>query len=122
MGFFKKLFGGNKEQEEYVDTRGIYFYVRCDNCGTITRLRADKEYDLIREGDGFVWHKTIVDNRCFRPMPAVVSLDSNYQVISEEISGGEFVTEQAYNASLEPETVAEPDDDDDDSDLNVESE
>lgn len=99
MGFLKKLFGG-KEPEEYVDKRGVYFYVRCDNCGTITRLRADKEYDLSREGDGFSWHKTIVDNRCFRQIPAVVMLDSSYQVISEEITGGAFVSEAEYEASL----------------------
>jgi len=103
MGFFKKLFGGDKKSGEYVDTRGVYFFVRCENCSTITRVRADKEYDLIRDGNGFVWHKSIVDNRCFRPIPTVVQLDGNFQVISEEISGGSFVSEEEYNASLEPE-------------------
>ncbi len=106
MGFFKKLFGGERKPKEYVDTRGIYFYVRCDNCGTIARVRADKEYDLIREGSGFVWHKTIVDNRCFRPMPTVVTLDSNYQVVNAEISGGSYVSEAAYNAWLKAESQA----------------
>lgn len=103
MGFFKKLFGGEKKSSKYVDTRGVYFYVSCDHCGTITRVRADKEYDLIREGNGFVWHKTIVDNRCFRPIATVVNLDGNYQVSSEEISGGVFVSEAEYSASLEPD-------------------
>lgn len=99
MGFLKKIFGGGeKKSSEYVDTRGVYFYVRCDNCRTIVKLRADKEYDLARQGDGFVWHKTIVDNRCFRSIPTVVVLDGNYQVVSAEISGGEYVTEEAYNA------------------------
>lgn len=104
MGFLKKLFGGGggeKKSEEYVDTRGVYFYIRCQNCGTITRVRADKEYDLIREGDGFVWHKTIVDNRCFRPMQTVVTLDKAYQIVNTEISGGEFVAEEDYNKWLE---------------------
>jgi uncharacterized Zn finger protein len=98
MGFLKKIFGGGeKKSSEYVDTRGIYFYVRCDNCGTIVKLRADKEYDLSRQGDGFAWHKTIVDNRCFRSIPTVVILDSDYNVVSAEISGGEYVTEEAFN-------------------------
>ncbi len=102
MGFLKKLFGGgDSKPSKYVDTRGVYFYVRCDNCGTISRVRADKEYDLAREGDGFVWHKTIVDNRCFRSMPTVVVLDSNYLVVTAEISGGEYVTKEAYDQFLQ---------------------
>ncbi len=102
MGFFKKLFGGEKKEAQYVDKRGIYFYVRCDNCGTVTRVRADREYDLLRDGSGFSWHKTIVDNRCFRPMATVVQLDGNYQPISEEITGGSFVSEEAFKAFIEP--------------------
>ena len=105
MGFLKKLFGGEKKSGEYVDKRGVYFYVRCDNCGTISRLRADKEYDLSREGDGFVWHKTIVDNRCFRPMATVVTLDGAYQVTHAEISGGEYVSEEDYTAWLEAKSA-----------------
>ena len=110
MGFLKKLFGGEKKPAKYVDKRGVYFYVRCDNCSTITRVRADKEYDLTRDGNNFVWHKTIVDNRCFRPMATVVHLDGSYQVTSQEISGGSFVSEEEYHAFLEPTEGEEPDD------------
>jgi hypothetical protein len=119
MGFLKKLFGSKKEPAKYVDKRGVYFYVRCDNCGTITRVRADKEYDLIRDDNGFVWHKSIVDNRCFRPMVTVVQLDGNYQPTSEEISGGSFVSEKDYDTFLKPEASAELDDVGDATDLEV---
>ncbi len=99
MGFFKKLFGGgDKKSSEYVDTRGIYFYVRCDNCGTIVKVRADKEYDLSRQGDGYVWHKTIVDSRCFRSIPTVVVLSNDFEIVEAEISGGEYVTEADFLA------------------------
>jgi hypothetical protein len=112
MGFLKKLFGGgDKKPSEYVDTRGVYFYVRCDNCGTIVKLRADKEYDLSRQEDGFIWHKTIVDNSCFRSIPTVVILDGNYDVVSAEISGGEYVTEEAYNSFLQAREGVLPVDD-----------
>ena len=106
MGFLKKLFGGEKAPAKYVDKRGIYFYVRCDNCGTITRVRADKEYDLTRDGNDFIWHKTIVDNRCFRPMATVIHLDGSYHPTSKEISGGSFVSEEDYDSFLEPEVGA----------------
>lgn len=103
MGFLKKFFGGEKKEKEYVDTRGVYFYVRCTNCGSVTRLRADKEYDLSREGSGYVWYKTIIDNRCFRPIETVVTLDGSYAVTNADISGGEYVTKAEYDASLKPE-------------------
>lgn len=107
MGFLKRLFGSDKQSEErYVDKQGVYLYVRCDNCGTIVRLRADKQYDLQKEGSGFIWHKTVVDNRCFRPMPTIVRLNSGYEVTSAEIQGGEYVTEAEYNAWLEAESRA----------------
>ncbi len=115
MGFLKRLFGGDKDNEEsgYVDKRGVYFYVQCDKCGTCVRLRADKDHDLMREDGGFSWHKTIVDNRCFRPMPTVVVLNSKYEVSNSEISGGKYISEAEYNAWLkrrdEPQESEEAD-------------
>lgn len=94
MGFFKKLFGG--EPKEYVDTDGIYFYARCDHCGTVVKVRASRQNDLSRTNSGFEWHKTIVDNRCFRRMQAVVTFDSRYNVTNQQLTGGEFVTEAEY--------------------------
>lgn len=113
MGFLKRLFGGEKENKEsgYVDKTGIYFYVQCDNCGTCVRLRADKEHDLMREDNGFTWHKTIVDSRCFRPMPTIVVLNNKYEISDAEISGGQYISEAEYNTWLkhkdEPEEQVE---------------
>ena len=98
MGFLKRLFGSSNRP--YVDTQGVYFYVRCDNCNAVVRLRADKQHDLNREPNGFVWHKTIVDSRCFRPMRTVVHLDSGYHVTDVEIEGGHYISEAAYHAAL----------------------
>ena len=97
MGFLKNLFGRkDQDKKPYVDQQGVYFYVQCDNCGTAVRLRADKTYDLINRGDGYEWHKTIVDNRCFRPMPTMVQLNSQYEMVSHEITGGHYITAEAY--------------------------
>lgn len=98
MGFLKKLFGGG-EPKKYVDTQGVYFFVECANCGARVRVRADKQHDLQNTGNGYEWHKTIVDSRCFRRMQAVVQLDANYQMTSHEITGGRFMTEEAYLAA-----------------------
>ncbi|MCP4423134.1 MAG: hypothetical protein GY803_01445 [Chloroflexi bacterium] len=106
MGFLKRLFSGEKSDKPYVDKRGIYFYVQCDNCGSRVRVRADKEYDLNREGGGFVWHKTIIDSRCFRPMHATVRLDSAYNMTAQEVENGRFLTQAEYDA-LEKPTAAD---------------
>jgi hypothetical protein len=114
MGFLKKLFGGG-EPEKYVDKQGIYFYVECDNCGARVKVRADKQHDLQNTGSGYEWHKTIVDNRCFRRIQTVVQLDGNYQIVSHEISGGRFLTEAEYlaaeAAAEQAKTAAEVEDD-----------
>ncbi|RIK20177.1 MAG: hypothetical protein DCC51_07840 [Anaerolineae bacterium] len=106
MGFLKKIFGSsgqdNRPTSGSSDSQGIYFYVQCDRCGAPVRLRADKQYDLINESGGYVWHKTIVDSRCFRPMPTVVYLNSAYEVTSHEITGGRYITREEYEALLTP--------------------
>jgi hypothetical protein len=104
MGFLKKILGQSssdgRADKSYVDTQGIYLYVQCNNCGALVRVRADKQYDLIDEGGSFTWHKTIVDNRCFRPMPTVVRFDGSYRVVEQEIKGGHYITEEEYDALL----------------------
>ncbi|MAU01823.1 MAG: hypothetical protein CL608_32200 [Anaerolineaceae bacterium] len=98
MGFLKKLFGGG-EPEKYVDKQGLYFFVECDDCGARVKVRADKQHDLQNTGDGYEWHKTIVDNRCFRRIQTVVQLDGSYQMVSHEITGGRYMTEAEYLAA-----------------------
>ena len=106
MGFLKKLFGGGDgSKKEYVDKQGIYFYVQCNNCGKTVRVRADKQYDLGNDGGGYTWHKTIVDSKCFRPMNTVVTLDSNYNVVTAEIDNGRYLTEEEFNAIEKEEAI-----------------
>jgi hypothetical protein len=106
MGFLKKLFGESKSKQStpqsvpYTDTQGIYFFVQCDNCGTPVRVRADKQHDLLDEGDGYAWHKTIVDSRCFRRMPTIVHLNRQYEVVSQTIEGGRYISEETYKSLL----------------------
>ncbi len=95
MGIFRKLFGGKKP---YKDTTGIYFYAKCDNCGTIVRVRADRQYDLNRVEGGLEWRKTIVDSKCFRRMYATVKLNDSYQMEDGTLTGGTFVTEAEWQA------------------------
>ena len=85
--------------------QGVYFYIQCDNCGTTVRVRADKQYDLANDGDGYTWYKTIVDNKCFRPMETVVNLDKNYNVVNAEIDNGRYITEEEFHKIEKEEAV-----------------
>lgn len=105
MSFLKKLFGGGDGKKEYVDKQGLYFYVQCNNCSSTVRIRADKQYDLGTDGGVYTWHKTIVDNKCFRPMNTVVTMDKNYNVINEEIDNGRYLTEEEFNALEKEATI-----------------
>ena len=107
MGFLKKLLGGADRPESKAsqstgntDPRGVYFYVQCDRCGAHVRLRADKQHDLLDEGGRYVWHKTIVDNRCFRPMPTAVTLNASFEMVAHEITGGHYITREEYETLL----------------------
>lgn len=90
------------------DPEGFFFYVQCDNCGKAVRLRINKQWDLNRSDLGYVWHKTIVDSRCFRPMPTVVHFDSRYNVARAEIQGGHVISMAEYE-TLEVNRLAEGD-------------
>ena len=107
MGFLKRLFGGGQQKsKKYVDKQGIYFHVQCDNCQSVVRVRADKQHDLQREGNGFAWHKTIVDSRCFRRMQTVVRLNSSYEVVDSELIGGHYISEDDYQRILAEQKAA----------------
>ena len=98
MGFLKRLFGGGNQQPK--DT-GVYLYFRSKRAAdAVTKVRIEPTYDLNRSGDGYTWHKTIVDSRYFSRINAVVRLDGNYQVVSAELDNGEMITAEAYEAAL----------------------
>lgn len=95
MSFLKNLF--SRKPKKYVDERGIYFHVECDHCKKVTKVRADRQYDLNRTDDGYLWRKMIVCPKCYRKISAEVSFNGSYNVTAQEISGGQFVEECAPN-------------------------
>jgi hypothetical protein len=97
MSFLRRLFG---QPETPKDARGIYLYAACDRCGQRLRIRIDRQYDLNeRDEGGYIWQKTLVDSRCYRPMPTVVTFDSQYHLVSAEIQGGHYMSQEAYEAA-----------------------
>ena len=92
----ERLFGSRSA--EITDPNGIYFYLKCQQCGAPVRVRIDRQHDLQRDYDsgGFLLRKEIMDGKCFRLMYATVRLDPAYRIIEQTAEGGEFITWEEY--------------------------
>ena len=100
MGFLdsmKSLFAGGGERDE----NAYWAYVRCDRCGEAIKTRVDLHNDLsLREEGGYMVKKTLVGSqRCFERIQITLTFDANRQLIDREISGGEFITAEEFEAA-----------------------
>jgi hypothetical protein len=99
MKLLKRLRGLVGGEGRPRDPDGIYFYVRCGRCGQKLKVRADRRFDLVRDLDegGYVLHKEMMDGTCFSLMYATVRFDEDKRIISREVEGGEFISEEEFN-------------------------
>ncbi len=96
MGLFRRVFSPSKKESE---DEALWLYVRCDNCGAKIRIRVDRGHDLTPDYEGgYVLRKEIMDNKCFKLMHGEVFLDKDYKVVSQEVSGGRFITKEDYES------------------------
>jgi hypothetical protein len=99
MKWLERLRGSVGSEGRLRDPDGIYLYVRCGRCGQKLKVRADRRFDLTRDLDegGYVLRKEMMDGTCFSLMYATIRFDENYRVVSWEIEGGEFITEDEFH-------------------------
>lgn len=92
MGFF-----GKKKTPS--DQDAIWLYVQCDKCGEKLRIRVDRRYDLEPDPEGgYFLRKEMMDGRCFRLMYSEIHFDRAYNILSQELSGGHFITKEEFEA------------------------
>lgn len=98
MDFLRRLFGGGSPSPS--GDRGIYVYVRPKMCKEVLRLRIDPMNNLSEsdEGGTYFIRKMATGNRCPFPVEVTLYFDGSKRVTKREISNGEFVTEEDYNA------------------------
>ncbi len=77
---------------------GLYYYVRCNRCGEVIRVRINPLNDLSVDdtGKGLWAHKVIVGTRCYNRIEADFSYDLNRKLVAKEATGGTFVDKEAY--------------------------
>ncbi len=80
----------------------IAFYVRCDQCGEVVRVRAHRNWDLVQEfgdgGTGYSLHKDVLGVRCNRLMRMHVRFGPDYRIKEQQVEGGRFATEGEYTS------------------------
>lgn len=92
---------------------GLYYYVRVHYVPGRTssqdeiveiRIHPHNELSLQDDGNYFV-RKTVVGNKNFRRAELTLTFNKRRQVINHEISGGELVTAEEYDAYFEAENT-----------------
>jgi hypothetical protein len=96
----KKLFSGAGAQDAY------WIYVRCDRCQEVLKARVDLAHDLTVRYDGsgqvagYFTRKTIIgSNQCFNQIETKVDFDPRRRPLAHEISGGQLITKEDYEAA-----------------------
>jgi hypothetical protein len=107
MGLFdglRKLLGGGAGERG--DGDAYFLYVRCGACGEAIRVRAHRRWDFHQEFSedsdgvvGYTLHKEIMGQRCFRIVRATVRFDARLREVERAIEGGEFISEQEWQAA-----------------------
>ena len=102
MGLFdrlKNVFSGGERDS------GLYFYVKLDRGGEIVQLRLEPQFELVPdyEQGGYFSHKTVVGPRTYRRAEATFRFDANRQLSGHDISGGELVSREEWQAQSQRE-------------------
>ncbi|HEY6072625.1 MAG TPA: hypothetical protein VI007_10160 [bacterium] len=109
MSFLQRLRGLIRTRPVTADAHALAFYVRCNRCGEVIHIRADRRWDLLQElGEGvtgYSLHKDVLGTRCNALMHMLVRFDGNYKITHQEVDGGRFVSQAEY----ESERPSDPD-------------
>lgn len=97
MGLFKKMFGGQSDEQE---DDGLYFYIKLDRKGEIVRIRLNRASDLNRDyaSGEYSSRKYIIGPKTYQKAEAYFEFDGNYRLLEWEIKGGELVSEEEWEA------------------------
>ena len=95
-GFFKKFFS----KKEVDSSELFWIYTQCDKCGekfkTLIRKNNDIAPTYKNEGPAFILRKELIGASCPNRINLYLEFDRSYRKISEEITGGYFISKEDY--------------------------
>ena len=90
------------------DDSAYWLYAKCKRCGESIRTRVDLHNDLsVNYGEGgegttYFCRKVLIgQEQCFQRIEVQLTFDQGRKLIDRQISGGDFITEDLYLASIE---------------------
>jgi hypothetical protein len=100
MSFFKKI-ASFLSPPTSSDTNAYWVYVKCNRCGENIRARVNLANDLstnYEDGEkNFFCRKTLIgEGRCFERVEVELTFDKKRNLISREINGGQFISEDEF--------------------------
>lgn len=97
--FFARMFVGGPVGSSPGDI-GLYYFVRCNKCNEVIKVRINPNNDLSAQDDGggYFSRKMIVGQRCYNRIDAEFTFGGNRRFKNAEISGGTLVDKKAYEA------------------------
>ncbi len=103
MNLLRKLWQGISGSSLTSGDVGLYYYVRCNRCGEVVRVRINPLNDLSIDdtGKGLWANKVIVGQRCYNRIEATFNYDTNRKLLSSQATGGTFVDKQTYEQDQE---------------------
>jgi hypothetical protein len=113
------LTGGGASSGRSKEAAGYWIYAKCRRCGEPLKAHIDMRNEPSQGEDGDTWvvRKGLIGDgsgrfggmRCFQTVEVTLTFDSSRQnVIDQEVSGGELITEEEYEALLaQPPAEAE---------------
>ncbi len=109
MSFLGRLFGrsSGRGASSEGDSNASVYYLRCNKCGELIRVRIDRRWDLEQEFDegggdaatGYVARKEVMGTKCFQMLRLTVQFDRGYHETGKELRGGAFVGREEYEAA-----------------------
>jgi len=96
FSFIKKFFGQIEENSSDV----LWIYSQCDKCGekfrTLVRKKSELTPTYKNEEPSFFIKKELIGSSCPNRIKLHITFNRNYKKISENISGGHFISKENY--------------------------
>jgi hypothetical protein len=100
MGFFQKLSRLFSPPPQKAEDASYWIDVRCSRCGEVIRARVDLRNDLSIDYNekgavsGYYCRKVLMGSgHCYQQIEVALSFGPDHRLVSQEIRGGKFVSE-----------------------------
>ena len=105
MGFLKRVFSKKGKCSPVGESKDIlWLHIKCNKCGKALKLFVNKNTDLEAQykepdeaGPDYILRKEAMDDKCLTRMFIRIEFDKNRNILSREITNGEFVSEEEFS-------------------------